>query len=66
MLILFLGCGLIVSNGGTGRVNHGHEADEAQVVCLKVDVIAVEGKALGVLVLWHHNLAETWWGGEGR
>uniref|UniRef100_A0A8C3D9P9 Uncharacterized protein n=1 Tax=Corvus moneduloides TaxID=1196302 RepID=A0A8C3D9P9_CORMO len=48
-----------VGDGSTGGVNHGHEPHEAEVVGGEVDVVAVEGKAFGVLLLGQVEVAET-------
>uniref|UniRef100_A0A3Q4N4F7 Uncharacterized protein n=1 Tax=Neolamprologus brichardi TaxID=32507 RepID=A0A3Q4N4F7_NEOBR len=53
-----------IRHGGTGRVDHGHEANEAEIICLEVNIICVKGKALGILILWQQQVAETW--SEGK
>lgn len=49
-----------IRDGRPWRVNHGHEAHEAEVVGGEVDVITVEGKALRELLLRQVVMAETW------
>uniref|UniRef100_A0A3Q3FI39 Uncharacterized protein n=1 Tax=Labrus bergylta TaxID=56723 RepID=A0A3Q3FI39_9LABR len=54
-------CGLTswAAIGGTRRVNHGHEADEAEVLRGEVHLISVESKALWELVIRQVEMAET-------
>uniref|UniRef100_A0A3B3YX42 Uncharacterized protein n=1 Tax=Poecilia mexicana TaxID=48701 RepID=A0A3B3YX42_9TELE len=49
-----------IRDGGARRIDHRHEANKAKVVYLEVDIICVEGKAFGILVLWHEQVAKTW------
>lgn len=49
-----------VGDSCSGRVNHGHEAHEAEVVGGEIHIVAVEGKALGELLLGQVVVAETW------
>merc|ERR1739838_1269099 len=46
-----------VGHGGAGRINHRHEADEAQVLSGEVDVISVKLKAIGKLVVREVEMA---------
>uniref|UniRef100_A0A3B4B346 Uncharacterized protein n=1 Tax=Periophthalmus magnuspinnatus TaxID=409849 RepID=A0A3B4B346_9GOBI len=49
-----------VGHSGSGRVDHGHEADEAQVLRGEVHLICVESKALWELLVGQVVMAETW------
>uniref|UniRef100_A0A8C3S4C3 Uncharacterized protein n=1 Tax=Chelydra serpentina TaxID=8475 RepID=A0A8C3S4C3_CHESE len=49
-----------VGHGGPGRVDHGHEPHEAEALGGEVHVVAVEGEALGVLLLGHVEVTEAW------
>ena len=51
-----------VRHGSTRRVDHGHEADEAQVLSGEVHLISVESKAFWELVIGQVEMAETWMG----
>lgn len=48
-----------VGYGGTRRVDHGHEADEAQVLSGEVHLVCVESKVFWELVVRHVEVAET-------
>lgn len=52
--------GHCVGHGRTGRVNHGHEADESQALDREVGVVAVELEAQGELVAGHEQVTESW------
>ena len=48
-----------VGYGGAGRIDHGHESDEAQSGQRKVGIISVERVAFGIFVEWQHEVAES-------
>ena len=48
-----------VGHGGTRRVNHRHQADEAQVLQREVDLVAVERIVARELVARQKEVAET-------
>uniref|UniRef100_A0A671YXN5 Uncharacterized protein n=1 Tax=Sparus aurata TaxID=8175 RepID=A0A671YXN5_SPAAU len=48
-----------VGHGSTRRVDHGHEADEAQVLSGEVHLLSVESKAFWELVIGQVEMAET-------
>uniref|UniRef100_A0A3P8UEC3 Uncharacterized protein n=1 Tax=Cynoglossus semilaevis TaxID=244447 RepID=A0A3P8UEC3_CYNSE len=49
-----------IRHSSTRRVNHGHEADETQVVGGEVHFISVKGKAFWELVVRQTEMAETY------
>ena len=49
-----------VGHSSTRRVDHGHEADEAQVLSGEVHLLRVESKVLRELVVRQAEMAETW------
>ena len=53
-----------VGHGSTRRVDHGHEANEAQVLGGEVHLFSVESKAFWELVIGEAEMAETWMGHE--
>uniref|UniRef100_A0A452H1R5 Uncharacterized protein n=1 Tax=Gopherus agassizii TaxID=38772 RepID=A0A452H1R5_9SAUR len=55
-----------VGHGGPGRVDHGHEPHEAEVLGGEVHVVAVEGEALGILFLGHVEVTEPWGGADSE
>jgi hypothetical protein len=55
-----------VRHSSTGRVNHGHEANEAQILSGKVHIFTVKVKAFWKLVIRELEMAETWKGRRGR
>merc|ERR1719227_84604 len=48
-----------VRNGGSGRINHGHETNESESLQGEVDILGIKGVSVGVLVSWEHVVAET-------
>uniref|UniRef100_A0A3B4VNP8 Uncharacterized protein n=1 Tax=Seriola dumerili TaxID=41447 RepID=A0A3B4VNP8_SERDU len=49
-----------IGHGGTRGVNHGHEANEAQVLSGEVHLVSVKSKALWELVIGQVEMTETW------
>uniref|UniRef100_A0A8C4EJZ6 Uncharacterized protein n=1 Tax=Dicentrarchus labrax TaxID=13489 RepID=A0A8C4EJZ6_DICLA len=48
-----------IGHSSTRRVNHGHEANEAQVLSGEVHLLSVKSKVLWELVIRQVKLAET-------
>lgn len=48
-----------IGHGGTRRVNHGHEADETEVLSGEVHLLCVEGKILWELLIGQVVMAKT-------
>uniref|UniRef100_A0A674PNC7 Uncharacterized protein n=1 Tax=Takifugu rubripes TaxID=31033 RepID=A0A674PNC7_TAKRU len=48
-----------IGHSGTRGVNHGHEANEAQVLGGEVHLISVKSKAFWELVIKHVEMAKT-------
>merc|ERR1719384_1086505 len=48
-----------VRDSGSGRVNHGHEADESESLKREVYVLGIEGVSDGVLVSGQHVVTES-------
>lgn len=48
-----------IRDGGSGRVDHRHEADKAQVVRREVQLLGIEWKTDGKLVDWEAKVTET-------
>uniref|UniRef100_A0A3Q3DRA8 Uncharacterized protein n=1 Tax=Hippocampus comes TaxID=109280 RepID=A0A3Q3DRA8_HIPCM len=46
-------------HSGTRRIDHGHEANEAQLLGRKVDLISVKCKALWELIIRQIEMAKT-------
>lgn len=55
-----------VGHGSTRRVDHGHEANEAQVLSGEVHLLGVKSKAFWELVVRQVEMAETWMGHKTR
>ena len=49
-----------VGHRRAGGVDHGHDAHEAEVVRGEVDLVGVEGKVLGELLVGKVVVAEAW------
>uniref|UniRef100_A0AAY5L4Y5 Uncharacterized protein n=1 Tax=Esox lucius TaxID=8010 RepID=A0AAY5L4Y5_ESOLU len=48
-----------VWHSSSGRVNHGNEANKAQILCRKVNFFAVKGKAVCKLVIREMGMVEV-------
>ena len=48
-----------IGHSSTRRVDHGHEANEAQVLSGEVHLVSVKSKALWELVVGQVEMAET-------
>uniref|UniRef100_A0A3P9JTC3 Uncharacterized protein n=1 Tax=Oryzias latipes TaxID=8090 RepID=A0A3P9JTC3_ORYLA len=51
-----------VGHSGTRRVNHGHEANKAQILRGEVHLVCVKSKTHGKLIVGQVIMTETWRG----